>query len=58
MEKMETLKPNLSKREQKVIEDQAKRKDSIINADKQSTLVIMDTEKFINQFCKNQKNPN
>ena len=47
---MKNPKPNLSKGEQKAIEELAKRKDLIItNADKGGTLVIMDVEKCINE---------
>ena len=43
-------KPNLSKGEQKIIEELAKRKDIIIsNADKGGTVVIMDVEKYIKE---------
>ena len=44
-EKMNALKTNPSQREQKVMEDQAKRKDIISNADKKDALLIMNTEK-------------
>ena len=43
-------KPNLSKGEQKAIEELAKGKDIIItNADKGSAIVIMDVEKYIKE---------
>ena len=47
---MKNPKPNLSKGEQKVIEELAKRKDIIItNAYKGGAVVIMDVEKYINE---------
>ena len=47
-EKNEKQKPNLSKGEQKTMENLAKRKDIIItNANKGSPVVIMDIEKYI-----------
>ena len=47
---MKNPKPNLSKGEQKAMEELAKRKDIIItNADKGSAVVIMDVEKYINE---------
>ena len=47
---MKNPKPNLSKGEQKAMEELAKRKDIIINnADKGSAVVIMDIEKYINE---------
>ena len=48
--KMKNPKPNLSKGEQKAMEELAKRKDIIItNADKGGAVVIMDVEKYINE---------
>ena len=48
--KIKNPKPNLSKGEQKAMEELAKRKDIIItNADKGSAAVIMDVEKYINE---------
>ena len=51
---MKNPKPNLSKGDQKAMEELAKRKDIIItNADKGGALVIMDVEKYINKTnCK------
>ena len=47
---MKNPKPNLSKGEQKAMEELAKRKDIIItNADKGGAVVIMDVEKYINE---------
>ena len=47
---MKYPKPNLSKGEQKTMEELAKRKDIIItNADKGSAVVITDVEKYNNQ---------
>ena len=47
---MKNSKPNLSKGEQKVIEELAKRKDIIItNLDKGGAVVIMDVEKYIEE---------
>ena len=47
---MENPKPNLSKGEQKSMEELAKRKDIIItNVDKGGAVVIMDIEKYINK---------
>ena len=47
---MKNLKPNLSKGEQKTMEELAERKDVIItNVDKGGTVVIMDVEKYINK---------
>ena len=47
---MKNPKPNLSKGEQKTMEELAKRKDIIItNADKGGAVVIMDVEKYINE---------
>ena len=48
--KIQNPKPNLSKVEQKAMEELAKRKDIIItNADKGSAVVTMDVEKYINE---------
>ena len=48
--KMKNPKPNLSKGEQKAMEELAKRKDIIItSADKGGAVVIMDVEKYINE---------
>ena len=48
--KMKNPKPNLSKGEQKAMEERAKRKDTIItNADKGGAVVIIDVEKYINK---------
>ena len=47
---MKNPKPNLSKAEQKAMEELEKRKDIIItNADKGGAVVIMDVEKYINE---------
>ena len=47
---MKQAKPNLSKMEQKAMEELAKRKDVIMaNADKDGALVIMDLEKYIKE---------
>ena len=47
---MKNPKPNLTKGEQKAMEELAKRKDVIItNADKGGAVVIMDVEKYINK---------
>ena len=47
---MKNQKPNLSKGEQKAMEELAKRKDIIItNADKGGDVVITDVEKYINE---------
>ena len=47
---MKNPKPNLSKGEQKAMEELAKRKDIIItSADKGGAVVIMDVEKYINE---------
>ena len=45
---MKNLKPSLSKRKQKAMEELAKRKDIFItNADKGGAVVILDVEKYI-----------
>ena len=47
---MKNPKPNLSKVEQKAMEELSKQKDFIItNADKGGAVVIMDVEKYINE---------
>ena len=60
MEKTKTLKPNLSKGKQEVIEELEKQRDIIIiNSDKSGAVIKKDTEKFINESsCKlsNQNN--
>ena len=49
-EKIKNPKPNLSKGEQKAMEELTKRKDIVItNADKGGAVVIMDVEKYINE---------
>ena len=60
MEKTKTLKPNLSKGKQEVMEELEKQRDIIIiNSDKSGAVIKKDTEKFINESsCKlsNQNN--
>ena len=59
MEKTKTLKPNLSKGKQKVMEELEKQRDIIIiNSDKSGAVIKKDTEKFINESSSKLSNQN